>query len=229
MRDLDIRRGLRATLFRSYERDSQTRIIEELGICEGAARIDAAVVNGQLAGFEIKSERDTLARLPRQLSLYARVFDRVTIITTARHVDTIAAMVPDYCGLRAASERAGQISLRMIIPAQLNVNVDSFAIAQLLWRDELVELVGKLGITKGLSGKRRRDLCNILAGAMPLAELKQAVRHRLQVRANWRDYPKPHESGAMSPHSAMCSNSPRRPCHSHIEQCTDPLGNIQIP
>ena len=47
-------------------------ILDELGICRGRVRIDLTVVNGLLHGYEIKSERDTLARLETQADLYGR-------------------------------------------------------------------------------------------------------------------------------------------------------------
>ena len=36
------------------------RIIEELAVCDGEARVDVAVANGRLCGYEIKSDADTL-------------------------------------------------------------------------------------------------------------------------------------------------------------------------
>src|SRR5690606_10827842 len=50
-------------------------LIEELGIENGAARVDLAVAGGLLEGFEIKSDLDTLDRLARQMHAYHRVFD----------------------------------------------------------------------------------------------------------------------------------------------------------
>ena len=45
-------------------------IIDELGLAHAQSRIDLAVFNGHLHGYEIKSAGDTLERLPRQLSFY---------------------------------------------------------------------------------------------------------------------------------------------------------------
>ena len=33
-----------------------TLIVEELGLCEGAVRIDVAAINGSIHGYEIKSD-----------------------------------------------------------------------------------------------------------------------------------------------------------------------------
>ena len=64
MRDRDVRQALLAHLAELHAGDPDTRIVEEMGVWCGTARIDVAVVNGELCGFELKSERDTLERLP---------------------------------------------------------------------------------------------------------------------------------------------------------------------
>lgn len=67
LRDIHLRKMLLEELYDEHKNDSNTRIINELGIDFGASRIDVAVVNGIIHGFEIKSECDTLLRLPRQM------------------------------------------------------------------------------------------------------------------------------------------------------------------
>ena len=64
MSDACIRDALKRELLYEYKDDRQTVIIEELGVQHGTSRIDLAVVNGVLHGFELKSDRDTLTRLP---------------------------------------------------------------------------------------------------------------------------------------------------------------------
>ena len=67
MRDSDIREVLLDSWQKKYFSDESTRVFEELGLCQGDARVDVAVVNGSIHGFEIKSERDSLDRLSNQL------------------------------------------------------------------------------------------------------------------------------------------------------------------
>lgn len=56
------------------------RIIEELAVCDGEARVDVAVANGRLCGYEIKSDADTLERLALQQKCYDKTFDTVSIV-----------------------------------------------------------------------------------------------------------------------------------------------------
>ena len=60
MRDVDVRQSLRRALSAEHAGDAGTLIIEELGLCQHDSRIDVAAVNGELNGFEIKSDSDTL-------------------------------------------------------------------------------------------------------------------------------------------------------------------------
>jgi hypothetical protein len=48
-------------------------MLDEFGLEHGEVRVDVAVINGELHGYEIKSERDTLERLPRQVKAYSAV------------------------------------------------------------------------------------------------------------------------------------------------------------
>ncbi len=61
-----------------HECDHDTKVVQEMGVWNGTVRIDIAVINGELGGFELKSDSDNLLRLPAQAELYSRVFDRMT-------------------------------------------------------------------------------------------------------------------------------------------------------
>lgn len=58
--DIYIREQLHSVLAEQWS-DGERLIIDELGCCQGAARIDVAVVTNELHGFEIKSERHARA------------------------------------------------------------------------------------------------------------------------------------------------------------------------
>lgn len=73
MGDSEVRDAVLSKLDRQYFGDRHTRIVEEMGIWSGSVRIDIAVINGQLHGYELKSARDTLQRLPTQAELYSKV------------------------------------------------------------------------------------------------------------------------------------------------------------
>ena len=51
-----------------HRSEPNTVFLEELGLCQGDARVDYAVINGAMNGYEIKSDRDKLVRLPHRLT-----------------------------------------------------------------------------------------------------------------------------------------------------------------
>ena len=107
MHDADLRQALHRRLARQH-RDTPhgTRILDEFGIC-GQVRVDVAVVNGALTGYELKSARDTLKRLPRQADYYSRVLDYAHIVVADTHAAHALQMVPSWWGCTIATTDAG--------------------------------------------------------------------------------------------------------------------------
>ena len=186
MRDIDIRRTLLADQ-RLRSADPDTRVVEELGLCQGLARVDLAVVNGTIHGYEIKSEKDTLARLPHQAELYCRVLDYVTIVTARAHAHKIRKAVPRWWGLWVVTTKDLTLQLDVLRGAKRNPSVDPFSLAQLLWRDEALQILIDRRLADGLRSKSRREIWNCLATNLNIDELGHVVRESLKSRgANWR-------------------------------------------
>jgi hypothetical protein len=185
MRDIDIRRKLQVDN-RLHFGEPDTRIIQELGLCQGIARVDIAVVNGSIHGYEIKSERDTLARLPGQVGIYNRALDFVTVVTASAHVEKIRGSVPPWWGIWTAVQEENGPRLEVSREPGPNPQVIPFALAQLLWREEALEVLEHCGLANGVRSKPRQELWRRLA-SLPLEDLGNIVRDRLKRRgANWR-------------------------------------------
>ena len=146
MKDSDIRQVVLSDLGRQYESDPDTVIIEELGLCQGEARVDVAVVNGSIDGFEIKSDQDTLKRLPGQAAIYSRALDSVTLVVGGKHLDEALKVVPKWWGVVEARKNKKNIGLHEIRPNQKNPALDPEAIIQLIWRHEALEVLRKRGL-----------------------------------------------------------------------------------
>lgn len=186
MRDMDIRLGLKKRLLAEHGDDPNTLILDELGLCQGASRVDIAVINGAITGYEIKSERDTLERLPFQVEIYSRTLDQVTIVGNGCHLEGIIRMVPGWWGIKEALEEENQVQFVTHRPPGDNPEVDATAVVQLLWRDEALETLTELGLERGLLSKPREVLWSALVANLELEGLKTIVRERLKARANWR-------------------------------------------
>jgi hypothetical protein len=186
MRDIDIRLALRRELENIHQSEADALIIDELGVCQGEARIDIAVINGFINGYEIKSERDTLDRLSSQQEIYNKVFDYITIVANGQHIDKIVQKVPQWWGIIRVTECNGCIRFLPIRGAEINQEKDPMCLVQLLWRNETLRILEGLGISRGILGKPRRVMWEKLVHNLPPDDLAFLVRQQLKLRANWR-------------------------------------------
>lgn len=187
MHDADIRKILHEVeMKRICALEPSTRVIDELGIFEGKFRIDVAVVNGYLHGYEIKSAEDNLVRLESQQAAYNKVFDKLTLVADEQHVEEAMKVVPSWWGLMVAGMRNGVAYVDEIWAPRLNPEVDPYAICQLLWKEEAMSILSSRKLSAGLWTARRRVLWETLTFSIELNELKEIVRDTLKNRENWR-------------------------------------------
>lgn len=186
--DKDIRELLlkKFTQLKEFTDDPTTVVIQELDVCLGYARVDIAVINGKLHGFEIKSEQDTLERLPSQIEAYCSLFDTMTIIVGENHIDKVIQLVPEWWGIYCVIKNKNELSLKRIRQPKINKNIDCLSLAQLLWKEELIELLRKTGITKSLNSKSKFYLRDIVVDKVNAEFLKTYVRNKLKFREGWR-------------------------------------------
>jgi len=71
----------------------------------GECKADIAILNGTATVYEIKSERDSLSRLERQVTAYATVFAKVYVIAAESHVQAVSKTVPDFVGILRLNKR----------------------------------------------------------------------------------------------------------------------------
>lgn len=185
MRDADVRSALLQQLQIVHRGEADTRIVQEMGVWAGTVRIDVAVINGELSGFELKSDRDTLERLPAQAALYSRVFDRVTLVTGARHAEKAEALIPNWWGIQAAVEVDGAVVLSGIRPALKNPSPDPFLVAELLWKAEAIEVLEGFDLARGWRSKAVNLIHRRLADELPFSVLSEHVRYMLKRRGAW--------------------------------------------
>ena len=65
----------------------------------GNCKADCVVINGTSNVYEIKSERDSLCRLEKQISAYQSVFANVNVITGRNHLNSVLKSMPDSVGV----------------------------------------------------------------------------------------------------------------------------------
>ena len=167
--------------------NDDTFLINELDICGGINRADVAIVNGQIHGYEIKSPQDNLDRLPSQVSSYNQVFDTMTIVTCEKYLTKVEEIIPKWWGIYYISKTKKGLTLKTKRRPKYNKNVSGFQLAQLLWKDEQVELIRqRTDITKGLKSKTRYQLALLISEKIPKDEINDYVRQILKHRESWK-------------------------------------------
>lgn len=204
MTEAELRRALRSHL-ECRLTTGTGRIIEELGIERGTARIDIALITDRLLGFEIKSDRDTFDRLSNQVHAYNRVFDEITLVTGSALLEDALRLLPSWWGMMTAEyDPAGSIRLSLVRVAQRNPLQEALSVAMLLWKAEATEVLAVQAAQRIPSRWTSAKVHAMLADVIPLDPLRRLVATRLTARETWR-MPVPSEPSDDSSHPAATS------------------------
>jgi hypothetical protein len=111
-----------------------------VGICKA----DVVVLNGTATAYEIKSERDSLARLTNQVTAYSDVFAAVNVVTSPLRVRQVLRQVPGWVGVLVLSEK---FTLQVERPAVVDAaRTDPLAVLDLMRVDEARGVLRSLDI-----------------------------------------------------------------------------------
>lgn len=190
--DKSIRNILLKDLNEKYKNHdkNKTAIIPELALPRGLARIDVAVVNGIMHGYELKSDFDNLLRLRLQIDAYNLIFDKVTLVVGKKHILEALNAIPSWWGVTVAKEQnnAQDLNLFLIREAEDNPEQDIYTIATMLWRREALELLDKKQVRKQKYSSKE-IICKTLVQEYEKEDLKDYVRQYLVNRffnSAWR-------------------------------------------
>ena len=187
MREPEIKSALATYLHNLPSTSEEALVVEEINVCEGAARIDVLFIDDCLHGFEIKSRVDTMARWPDQICYYQEVFERVTIVIGVNHLTKALQEIPTWCGLMLASKVGDKVSIEPFRDCTENPHRDRLSLAQLLWRDEAVATLERHGYAKGVKSKTRPIIWDRVANSLSLDDIGSEVRAALKARGEtWR-------------------------------------------
>lgn len=188
MSEQQIRSHIKASAVRLARRSKvfPVSFVEELEVSGGSARIDMAFLGEHLIGVEIKSSKDNLSRLAKQSSFYAPYFDFLVLVVDVRMVDAALGILPEHWGIIATVSKGSTISFKQLRRPELNPERNSNDLLQLLWKEELLTLLGE----RDCEPKRTRDSKSslrkqIIAKFDPDA-IRNSCMHTLTNRSNWR-------------------------------------------
>ena len=182
---MQLRAATKRKVLSRYLKDPDTVVLEEMSLRHGAARIDLVVVNCILHGFELKSDADTLERLPDQARVYSSVFDRITLIVGYRHAFEALQMIPDWWGVKLAHKGSrGGIHFSDARSPRNNPVRDPFAIASLLWRDEALDLLDEIGRADGVRSRPAAIIYQRLVEVADFDLLQLRMRRQVKARTS---------------------------------------------
>jgi hypothetical protein len=178
--DRDLRRALVVQTLAKLGPDAAALHEVALGT---ASRVDLVVVSSTLHAYEIKSDADSLRRLPLQASSISAAFPYATLLCTQRHVERVKRILPPWWGIvvgRAEDHRVACVEHR---PACPNPAIDPNAASRLIWRTEALRLLERHQLDHGLWTATRPVLWERIAAHVPLEDIVAGMRTSFFKRA----------------------------------------------
>lgn len=193
----DIRDALLCDL---RSRLANAEVVEEFSGAGG--RLDVlAISSATLAGYEIKSDFDSLDRVETQIAAFGRYVDTLTFVAGRRHAFALLRQLPVWCGVRLAYRSGTTVRLAELRESRQNPLLDMPSRLSLLWRAELLTIIGLSSRSLG----RRSDLCEKLLNEHPFEQLRTLVSAELRRRLQSAPAPQPESGDGLSQLAATYS------------------------
>lgn len=188
MLDKDVRQAVKNKILKMHLNDPSTLVIDELGLDHGRNRVDIAVVNGELHGYELKSDSDNLLRLPQQSLAYSSIMDKVTLVVGEKHVKEAVNIIPDWWGVKIVTMSSnGKVNIITYRRNKKNRSIDPFELSKLIWKEEALTLLAtKIKVDWRIRKLVRKDIYKLIIDTFSLNELRDSTRAILKSRINWR-------------------------------------------
>lgn len=142
----------------------------------GNCKADLVILNGTATVYEIKSERDSLARLANQIENYKRVFATVNVIASEGHIEDVLATVPDDVGVMCLSKRYQITTVRKAVDCP--ARICPVTVFESLRMAEGVAILRAMGVTVPHvpNTQRHAAMCDLFAALDPVALHVEMVR-----------------------------------------------------
>lgn len=163
----------------------ETAVVDELCIKHGKFRVDLAVVGDRLEGYEIKSDPDSLRRLPDQAKHFSLVFHRMTLVVGPGHLSQALPLIPKWWGIMLATQTAHGAEISQLRPALENPKPNYRWIVRLLWRKELSELLKAHGHGRGAYKLKYYAVANRMLEVFTPEAMTAMVCEKLREREAW--------------------------------------------
>lgn len=133
-------------LYKKGKINRNTTVINELTIDSFSRRVDLAIVDkDKLIAYEIKSEADSLYRLSGQLDKYLEYFDKIIVVTTPKHLESVLKISNENIEVWEVDNDKIIIKKK----SKANKNITSEKYLDLLKVDEMKKLSRKFNLSIG--------------------------------------------------------------------------------
>lgn len=141
----------------------------ELPFSDGNRRADLVILTPESSeAFEIKSEKDSLEKLPDQLQDYKGAFNAVSVVVAKKHLASARHLIDSDIGILSVIN--GQ--LRYVRKPQKKIRLDKFKILSTLTHKQLMDIPELKVDQKGLT---KLDLIELAAKRLNAPEIKEYV------------------------------------------------------
>jgi hypothetical protein len=163
-------------LYLSSHVDRDAVLVSEMVVDNWSRRADVVLANGKLWCFEIKSEMDSLSRLPGQIDTFARSFEKLIVVVARKFEAAARELLPDGVGLWV--EDGDGILKERVRPKVMALSKEAAIIA--MTAAELRRLLACNGMAP-TGDAQRAQLCE-LAACLPASDLANAARDAIKKR-----------------------------------------------
>jgi hypothetical protein len=95
-------------------------MLNEFRVCE--CKADLVILNGTATVYEVKSERDSLSRLEKQVKAYSKVFAQTYVIAAENHIHALLGTLPESVGILRLTSRYRISTIRNAFDLTENVS-----------------------------------------------------------------------------------------------------------
>ena len=177
-----IRTALATWLAVKHATDASTVLIHELDIPRPSGRVDVALINGLLAGYEIKSEVDSFARLQMQQASFSSVFERMTLVVTGCHTRAAPSAVPPWWEILEARGS----NFKVIRRGRANPNLNLENLLYVLNKSELLRVEDKLKFELTSAKRKKSEIIDSILSVRQVRRTLSLSRETLKRRASGR-------------------------------------------
>jgi len=135
---------------------------------------DLLILSQEFHALEIKGYYDDQRKLEGQLDDYHKTFDKVSVITTPKHLNRILKMVKPYTGLILFDKE----NLKVERLAKQRKRLDKYSLLMFLQKNELK----RLSKTKNSNNLSTDEIRRLIVSRLTIGEIRQAAYSSLRNR-----------------------------------------------